>query len=324
MVGSGARDRTEGGFRGVARRWWSEPRAYGAECRVLCTHQRGFSQALPKTNWSSTVHINAHAQHAVTHPPPFPPVLFPDFTTRYIGRLRLTYVSLDGVRAGRRKNSQTLTARAARAMACELRALAPCPGHPKIVPNQWFRYWPHDATPATCQFRRTAWRKTCNGIAMEMRIKRNSSWDAETTHRKAGTTGRPPWQVGASVCKTLGVEFKDEFPYRSPLVLVDYLVDRVFFDEALPGREVVHERKTGITNGRWGVYHVAQFPLPLTNVTFTFRPSRFNGYFNGTAEQELYRRVVQVGNRKKSCENVQAKLYNRTELQSSTRRRLRL
>ena len=72
-------------------------------------------------------------------------------------------------------------------MACELRALAPCPGHPKIVPNQWFRYWPHDATPATCQFRRTAWRKTCNGIAMEMRIKRNS-WGAEMTHSEAKTT----------------------------------------------------------------------------------------------------------------------------------------
>ena len=101
-------------------------------------------------------------------------------------------------------------------------------------------------------------------------------------------------------------------------------VDRVFFDEALPGREVMHERKTGITNGRWGVYHVAQFPLPLANVTFTFRPSRYNGYFNGTAEQELYRRVVQVGHRKESCEALQAKLYNLSALQSHTRRRLRL
>ena len=102
------------------------------------------------------------------------------------------------------------------------------------------------------------------------------------------------------------------------------VVDRVFFDEALPGREVVHERKTGITNGRWGVYHVAQFPLPLANVTFNFRPSRYNGYFNGTAEQELYRRVVQVGHRKESCEALQAKLYNLSALQSHTRRRLRL
>ena len=72
-------------------------------------------------------------------------------------------------------------------MACELRALAPCPGHPKIVPHQWFRYWSQDPTLTTCQFRQRSWQTTCGGIAVDMRIKRNSSWDAETTHHKAGT-----------------------------------------------------------------------------------------------------------------------------------------
>ena len=44
-------------------------------------------------------------------------------------------------------------------------------------------------------------------------------------------------------------------------------VDRLFFDEALPAPIGYLENRTGITNGRYGVFHVAHFPLPLHNAT---------------------------------------------------------